>query len=102
MLTRSYVNFASRSFSFIVIKKQFLPPRPGSRSGEDSLASSTQSLVTDQEPQIIGNIENIRYSLINNFKGSSTFVSDQHRGQTCVHVRALTILTRIVLARKII
>ncbi|CAB3985310.1 Multiple PDZ domain [Paramuricea clavata] len=38
-----------KDISFIVIKKQFLPPRLGSRSGEDSLASSTLSLVTDME-----------------------------------------------------
>jgi hypothetical protein len=57
------IYFTARFFSFIVIKKQFLPPRLESRSGEDSLASSTLSLVTDLETprHEAGSYENIRY-----------------------------------------
>ncbi len=47
-----------------MIKSQFLPPKRGSRSGEDSLASSTHSLnIPDLEtPRYEGaKIEDIRY-----------------------------------------
>ena len=52
-----------RFFSFVMIQKQFLPPKPGLGSGEDSLASSTQSLITDLDTPIDngGSNENVRY-----------------------------------------
>jgi hypothetical protein len=46
-----------------MIQKQFLPQKQGLGSGEDSLASSTQSLVTDLDTHHItdgGSYENIR------------------------------------------
>ena len=45
-----------------MIQKQFLPQKQGLGSGEDSLASSTQSLVTDLDTPRFdgGSYENIR------------------------------------------